>query len=390
MSEDVVGKNLGRLRREKKMTQAELAKASGITRVGYSKIERGETNPRAETLRKLARSLGVNISQLVTSVVPMENVRFRAEKKLAIRESVLVEVGRRLRDFSELEALLDAKSKYKLERVSKNLRNKGRARAIEASKKVRMALNLGPKESIHDICGLLEERAGIKVLSLTRASDSFFGLSVASKEHGRAIVINTWERISVERWIFTAAHELGHLVLHGGDYDADLAFVPEEPRVEKEANVFASFFLMPEEMFDREWAHTHGMGLVDRVLHLKRIFKVSYKTVLYRLSEILPIGNGIWPLFSEMYRRQYKRILGKKDEPDPLEKESFSEDMRAQEPEYLSPVDFRHDRLYRLVRHSVEEERISVSRGAEILGMSIQEMRDLMSGWVKEKRLEKR
>jgi len=223
-------------------------------------------------------------------------------------------------------------------------------------------------------------------LALVRASDSFFGLSVASKAHGRAIVVNTWERISVERWIFTAAHELGHLVLHGGDYDADLAVVSEDPRTEKEADVFASFFLMPEYMFKGEWAHTRGMGLVDRVLHVKRIFKVSYKTVLYRLSEILPIGRGIWPLFSEMFRRQYKRILGKRDEPDPIEMESFSEDMRAQEPEYLSPVDFRHDRLYRLVRSAVEEERISVSRGAEILGMSIREMRDLMSGWVKEKR----
>ena len=53
---------------------------------------------------------------------------------------------------------------------------------------------------------------------------------------------------------------------------------------------------MPEEAFNSEWHDTRGLPLVDRVFKVKRIYQVSYKTVLYRLSESLEIpfgGNSI-------------------------------------------------------------------------------------------------
>ncbi|ADG07796.1 protein of unknown function DUF955 [Kyrpidia tusciae DSM 2912] len=65
----------------------------------------------------------------------------------------------------------------------------------------------------------------------------------AQEDGGPAIVVNTWDRISVERRIFSAAHELGHLLLHLSVYR-----VEEESEVkaqENEANLFASHFLMP-------------------------------------------------------------------------------------------------------------------------------------------------
>lgn len=45
-------------------------------------------------------------------------------------------------------------------------------------------------------------------------SDGFFGLSIGPTDRGPLVVVNVWGRISVERWILTAAHELGHLLLH--------------------------------------------------------------------------------------------------------------------------------------------------------------------------------
>src|SRR4029079_8029249 len=97
------------------------------------------------------------------------------------------------------------------------------------------------------------------------------------------IAVNTWDRISVERWIFTGAHELGHLVLHLGDYEVDRK--EEEARQEREANLFASHFLMPPEVFRKEWSETYGMSFVARVFKVKRMFRVSYRTVLFRLAE---------------------------------------------------------------------------------------------------------
>ena len=84
---------------------------------------------------------------------------------------------------------------------------------METARAARRVVGLGPEEPVHDICGLLEEN-GVKLLLLETKRDSFFGLSVGAGDGGPAVVVNTWDRISVERWIFTAAHELGHLLLH--------------------------------------------------------------------------------------------------------------------------------------------------------------------------------
>jgi len=236
---------------------------------------------------------------------------------------------------------------------------------------------------VRDICGLLEAR-GIKVLPLRVASDAFFGLSVAAADGGPAIAVNVWERISVERWIFTAAHELAHLVLHLADYD--VIQKDEEKRQEREANLFAAHFLMPQEVFAKEWDETRGMALIDRVLKVKRMFRVSYRTVLYRLSETGAYGPEIWGRFQADIKRKTGRTLLKDDEPEALAMDafraSFPEPSRAGEPEDLSPADFMEDRLFRLVRQAVEKAEITLARGAEVLGLPLEEMRLLSASWL--------
>lgn len=52
----------------------------------------------------------------------------------------------------------------------------------------------------------------------------------------------------MERWIFKAAHELGHLLLHPPDYEQDVSEPSRD--AEREADAFASEFLMPERRSD--------------------------------------------------------------------------------------------------------------------------------------------
>ena len=238
-------------------------------------------------------------------------------------------------------------------------------------------------EDNRDLCGLLEAN-GVKVLSLRVASDAFFGLSVAPQDGGPAVAVNTWERISVERWIFSAAHELGHLVLHLTDYD--IQHQDESRDREKEANLFAAYFLMPEEVFWKEWQDTYGMAFVDRVLKVKRMFRVSYKTVLYRLATSSKSSTNLWQAFQMAYRDRHRRSLMKEDEPEALAADAFRasypEASRAGEPEELSRVDFMEARLSKLVRRGVEDGAISLARGAEVLGLTLKQMRDLAASWV--------
>jgi Zn-dependent peptidase ImmA (M78 family) len=325
----------------------------------------------------------VGVQDLVTPSVELRQVRFRSFRRLNTREQILIDVGRRLRDFNDLEGLLGDHIEYALRSFLRNLGKDGEADPIEVAARVRERFGLAADEPVRDLCGLLESR-GIKVLPLRIASDAFFGLSVAESDGGPAVAVNTWDRISVERWIFTAAHELGHLVLHLEDYQVGCK--EEEAKQEKEANLFASHLLMPPEVFQKEWGETYGMPFVDRVFKVKRMFRVSYRTVLYRLSEAEAFSPEIWQRFQGEYKRRFGRTLLKDDEPAALAADafraSFPESSRAGEPEDLSPADFMEDRLLRLVRRAVETEAITLSRGAEVLGLSISGMRQLSASWV--------
>ena len=54
-----LGANIREMRRRAAMTQDELAREAGVSMMTLSRIERGESEPRASTLRKLARALEV-------------------------------------------------------------------------------------------------------------------------------------------------------------------------------------------------------------------------------------------------------------------------------------------------------------------------------------------
>ena len=247
------------------------------------------------------------------------------------------------------------------------------ASPIALAARAREVLGLKEQDPILDICELFENN-GIRVHLLKRATDAFFGLSVGPEESGPAVVVNTWDRISVERWIFTAAHELGHLLLHINSFDRNEAYEPSQQ--EKEADAFAGHFLMPQSFFVTEWEKTSGLSLLDRVLKVKRIFRVSYKTVLHRLVESRQVDSTVWQFFKLQHRNRYGKTLGKSDEP--LALVSLR---RSEEPDRLSNSDFVEDRLSRLVRQAFERRLISVVRAAEILRLGLNEMRQRAKVW---------
>ena len=375
--EATIAANVARLRLDRRLTQEALATKAGLSRVALGKIERGSVVPRAHTLDALAKALAVPVGELVTPVRPLESVRFRARTQVHAREQILAEVSKWLDAYAGLEAALDERSPFRFEKA---VAQSHRGNPEKTAKAARQAVGLGPEEPVRDICGLLEEN-GVKLLLLETNRDSFFGLSVGSRDHGPAVVVNTWDRISVERWIFTAAHELGHLLLHQDEYQRNATNLPTE--TEREADAFASEFLMPEAAFAAEWDETYGHSLLVRVLKVKRIFRVSYKTVLYRLVESDRETSDVWRAFQGQHRGYFGKTLRKTDEPEALHKSEFAWNWsRSGEPAGLSKHDFIEDRLSRLVRRALEEEHISLGRAAEILRLTRDEMRQKAREWV--------
>lgn len=370
----LIAANLRRYRSACDLSQQDVASAAGISRVGYRNIEAGSSTPRSGTLQRIAKALGVSIQQLLVPTQVLTHVRFRAEKRMITRENVLADVARRLGDFRELEDLLATHKPWRLAEVAQRSQLISNDRAARTAALARVALGLR-EEIIHDICYLLDSN-GIKVLTTDVKSEGFFGLSVSQIDVGPAIVVNTWDRISVERWIFTVAHELGHLLLHPTAYDVSV--IEEFQEEEREADRFASHFLMPPSLFQMEWNKAHGLGLVERTLKVKRIFRVSYQTVLARVAALLPARERrvLWQRFHELYTRQHGHSLSCVEEP-----EGRPASRAADEPAHLDRHDFSSDRLPRLVRQAVEGNHITVSRAAEIFGVKLGLIRKIVASW---------
>lgn len=385
MSLEILSCNLQRLRHARGLSQDALAHAAGISRMAYINIERHQSEPRPDTVRALAKALHVRVPELLVEAPVLKRVRFRSLKRLKRREQVLIEVGQKLRDFVELETLLQVCDRTDFDRW-RALAAEVRAQGIPAvAAAMRAHFGLTAHEPVHDICGLLEHQ-GIKVLSVNIATDAFLGLSVSEEDGGPAVVVNTWDRLPVEHWIFSAAHELAHLLLHLQAYQVQEEL--EDRDEEHEADTFASHFLMPDAVFRREWDDTVGLPLFDRVLKVKRVFRVSWRTVLYRLTEGMADPQQrkrLWIAFARAYQQRNSKVLLKMDEPDGVGADVYRalSDLHkaGPEPAGMDRHDFQGDRLWRLVRQATMNQDITLARGAEILGIQLNDMRDLAESW---------
>ncbi len=78
MPKGMIGKQLQRVREEKGVSQAKLAKAAGIPVGTLRNLEQGRRVPRLDTAIKLAEALGVSLDELTTEA-PAEPKRRRGK-----------------------------------------------------------------------------------------------------------------------------------------------------------------------------------------------------------------------------------------------------------------------------------------------------------------------
>ena len=193
MDTQVIAANLVRLRKDRGITQEDVAEAAGLSRAVYRAVEKGRSMPRVENLRALAAALEVPLRELVTPVPRLDGVRFRSLKRLKRRDQVLVAVARWLQDFNDLEGLLGLARTDGLRALWSAVPVPGEDRARSMARQARHCFDLDDKEPVHDICGLLSSK-GVKVHVLEVASDAFLGLSVGPRDRGPAVVVNVHSR----------------------------------------------------------------------------------------------------------------------------------------------------------------------------------------------------
>jgi transcriptional regulator with XRE-family HTH domain len=118
----IIGDRLRQLREERKLSQGDIEKRTGLLRCYISRVENGHTVPAVETLEKLARAMGVQLYQLFqdTTEVPAKGMKSITAKGPSRVDDVLTSKLNKLRgtDRRLLLKLVDRMTRQPVKKVA--------------------------------------------------------------------------------------------------------------------------------------------------------------------------------------------------------------------------------------------------------------------------------
>lgn len=376
---DDLTRNIKRFRLMRGYDQDRMAGLLGISRVTYSKLENGKSKVTDDLFYRLSRVLEVSLEALLDSPEAKSKVFFRHKKTMtqqqrACNEQMILDAERKLMDYAFLEEVTHEVSRVTDEMEALRRSVVSTEEAKELGTRVR---NLFYAQGYANVGRFAEaiEANGIRFLPLTFPSNDEFGFTLKFKNDLMGIAVNTHSSISGERQLFTLCHEVGHYMMHCKmeEEQGGKAIPSDEAKVmEKQANAFASGLLMPDADFDAAWNATEGQLWFNRILEVKKLFSVSYKTVIYRLDEKYrdATEKKVAPPYRVWFRQNYYRRFGREL---PTREEVCPGDIRVSSSRYL-----------RLARRAFLSNEITMSRLAELLGKGALETRALANEWARE------
>ena len=257
-----------------------LAEAIDMTSRIVSEYESGRLEPPPATLKKVAQALnypeaffnGEDIEGL-----DHECVSFRSMKAMTASQRNAALAA------AQIAMLFNDWLADNFELPDSNLCN-FRESEIEnpetAARVMREKWGLG-ELPIKNMIHLLESK-GVKVFSLSENNREVDAFSFWKNETA-FVFLNTQK--SAERSRFDAAHELGHLVLHKHGTEVSEGYKKNEDKrsVEREADRFASAFLMPEGSVR---ANAPRFTTIEHLITLKKFWNVSISSLVRRLFDL--------------------------------------------------------------------------------------------------------
>jgi Zn-dependent peptidase ImmA (M78 family)/DNA-binding XRE family transcriptional regulator len=296
-----------RLARElKEWSQAELASRLDVTPAAVSQFETGVTRPGTGVLSRMTIVLGVPAQFFSLPMTETHDGFFRSLRRTSVthrrRARALAHVAHDL----ALAALSPELPPVRIPQIPVSGLQADREELEEIAAWVRRSFGM-PAGPVANVAGVLEEHGVLVIrLPLDTADVDAFSLPF----HDRPVVVLGTDKNDRGRSRFDAAHELGHLVVHG-----DQIWGVKE--VEQQANAFAAAFLMPKadilhELPDRaDWPTLFELkqkwqvslaALLMRARTLERMSESNYLTAVkaasargWRRIEPVPLGSPEHP-----------------------------------------------------------------------------------------------
>ncbi len=288
------------------LTKSELAELLDVSVAAVAQWESGAKHPTHENLAAMSRRLAVPMTLLFkpkpAGLERKGPLSFRAWKSAGTRKA-----NRKAERLAEMAAEIFSWLGEKIEfpvSVLPDIPDQGSHADVEAAAiETRKAWGLGDRPLLK-LAELLESK-GIFVNPATFGDDRFDAFSCVID--GRPFIFLGNEKKDRARSRFDAAHELGHLVLHQHLGVTDLLEPEVHDWAEKQADRFASAFLLPQETFSRDVIDSSLNGF----LNLKPKWGVSVQSMVFRAKElglITPLQYG--DLFRQMGWRRWRQAQG--------------------------------------------------------------------------------
>lgn len=283
--EPLVPERIREARLARGVTAAELANAVGVSRQSISKYELGSSEPSDSVLEEISRALHMPIAFFTKPLEVSENRgttfyrslktnAVRAKEVMATKSTWASQISKILeRDiiFPDVDIPnLPQEYCYKEEFSSDEIEN--------IAWHVRQCWRLG-SGPIANVSRLLESH-GIVIATIKTGFSETDACSCYIDS--RPFIFLDMQKECAVRTRFNLAHELGHLILHGGVSQTDIEDKKTLNRIETEANCFASCFLLPRDAFLRDIRSTS----LSSFLPLKKKWKVSIQAMVYRCKEL--------------------------------------------------------------------------------------------------------
>lgn len=113
------------------------------------------------------------------------------------------------------------------------------------------------------------------------------------------------EKTSAARLQFSAAHELGHILIHGHYIDVNNVERAEFREIERQANLFAAELLLPENEFKKDLLYPINLKSYEI---MKRKWKVSIGAMMMRALNLEMITKNQYQYLIKQYNtKQYRK-----------------------------------------------------------------------------------
>lgn len=287
-------------RRRRGLNKTDLANKVGLDLRTISAYEAGEFKPGEKVVVELGQALQFPVTfffgEDLHEPTP-DTASFRAQSKMNAwqRDMALSQGAIAL----HLNKWLEERFELPLPSFPELGRDQSPETAAEALRR-EWGLGVG---GIRNMVHLLESK-GIRIFSLSVKAKEVDAFSMWRGDTP-FVFLNTQKTAEHSR--FDAAHELGHLVLHRHA-------APQGRQAEKEADAFASAFLMPRASV---LAQTPRFTTIEQLIRLKKIWAVSVAALAYRFHALKILSDWHYrTLYVELSKRGYTK---REPEPEPHE-----------------------------------------------------------------------